>query len=316
MNFKIIIELRKEINNMSLGENLQFLRKRDNITQEQLAEKLEVSRQSVSKWESDTTYPEMDKLLQICQMFHCSVDDMLQKDVSNLYLEDKTNYDSHMNFFSKIISFSVALILLGVASMLFIEGLQIREGLSAVILFIFIVVAVAIIIVVSIQHSDFEKKNPFIENFYTTEEVDTFNKKFSIMIAFGVATILIGIIVLIGAVVIFPEIDGNEPLESILTSVFLLFITVAAAVLVYAGMQKGKYNIDEYNKMHNKDSEEYKQDELVGRICGCIMMIATIIYLICGFVFNMWGVPAIVVFPVGGIGCGIASIIVRSRNRN
>lgn len=42
---------------MSLGENLQFLRKRENMTQEQLAEALEVSRQSVSKWESDSTYP-------------------------------------------------------------------------------------------------------------------------------------------------------------------------------------------------------------------------------------------------------------------
>ena len=41
---------------MSLGQNLQFLRKRDNITQEQLAETLEVSRQSVSKWESDVSH--------------------------------------------------------------------------------------------------------------------------------------------------------------------------------------------------------------------------------------------------------------------
>lgn len=41
---------------MSLGQNLQFLRKQDNITQEQLAEVLEVSRQSVSKWESDVSH--------------------------------------------------------------------------------------------------------------------------------------------------------------------------------------------------------------------------------------------------------------------
>ena len=40
---------------MSLGENLQFLRKKNNITQEQLAEQLDVSRQSVSKWESDSS---------------------------------------------------------------------------------------------------------------------------------------------------------------------------------------------------------------------------------------------------------------------
>ena len=50
---------------MSFGENLQFLRKQKNITQEQLAERLEVSRQSVSKWESSQSYPEMEKLLQI-----------------------------------------------------------------------------------------------------------------------------------------------------------------------------------------------------------------------------------------------------------
>ena len=78
---------------MSLGENLQFLRKRDNITQEQLAEALEVSRQSVSKWESDTSYPEMDKLLQLADFFHCSLDDMVKQDVSSKHIENKGDYD-------------------------------------------------------------------------------------------------------------------------------------------------------------------------------------------------------------------------------
>lgn len=54
---------------MNLGTNLQFLRKRENMTQEQLAEALKVSRQSVSKWESDSTYPETDKLLQLTEMY-------------------------------------------------------------------------------------------------------------------------------------------------------------------------------------------------------------------------------------------------------
>ena len=54
---------------MSLAENLQFLRKQKNITQEQLAEQLEVSRQSVSKWESAQSYPEMEKLLQSAVCF-------------------------------------------------------------------------------------------------------------------------------------------------------------------------------------------------------------------------------------------------------
>ena len=105
---------------MSLGQNLQFLRKRDNITQEQLAETLEVSRQSVSKWESDTSYPEMDKLLQLANLFHCSLDDLIQKDVSTQYVEDKCNYDEFMNQFSKRITLGLGLILGGLTLTLFL----------------------------------------------------------------------------------------------------------------------------------------------------------------------------------------------------
>lgn len=56
---------------MTFGENLQFLRKRANMTQEYLAEKMEVSRQSVSKWESNSAYPETDAILRLCDLFHC-----------------------------------------------------------------------------------------------------------------------------------------------------------------------------------------------------------------------------------------------------
>ena len=59
---------------MSLfGENLQYYRKRDGMTQEQLAERLEVSRQTVSKWEAGTSYAEMEKILQLCDIFSCDM---------------------------------------------------------------------------------------------------------------------------------------------------------------------------------------------------------------------------------------------------
>ena len=59
---------------MSLGDNLKKLRRDTNMSQEQLAEKLNVSRQSVSKWESDIAYPEMDKMLQLCKIFNINID--------------------------------------------------------------------------------------------------------------------------------------------------------------------------------------------------------------------------------------------------
>ena len=67
---------------MTLGEKLARARKENNITQEQLADKLGVSRQSISKWESDIAYPETDKLIRISEMFNCSLDYLLKENIT------------------------------------------------------------------------------------------------------------------------------------------------------------------------------------------------------------------------------------------
>lgn len=67
---------------MKFGENLQKLRKEKGISQEQLAEQLGVTRQSVSKWESGNSYPEMDKIVAICNLFHCDMDVLINKDIA------------------------------------------------------------------------------------------------------------------------------------------------------------------------------------------------------------------------------------------
>ena len=63
---------------MSFGENLQFLRKRAGMTQEELAERLEVTRQSVSKWEGNSAYPEMAALLRLCELFGVDLDTLVR----------------------------------------------------------------------------------------------------------------------------------------------------------------------------------------------------------------------------------------------
>lgn len=68
---------------MSLGKNLQFMRKLYNkMTQEELAEKMQVSRQTVSKWELDAVYPEVDKLLELCELFSVTLDSLLREDMT------------------------------------------------------------------------------------------------------------------------------------------------------------------------------------------------------------------------------------------
>ena len=67
---------------MMFSQNLQYLRKEKNMTQEQLAEKLEVSRQAVSKWEAGAAYPEMDKIFILSDIFSISLDKLLRQDLT------------------------------------------------------------------------------------------------------------------------------------------------------------------------------------------------------------------------------------------
>ena len=63
---------------MNLSENLQNLRKAKGMSQEELAEKLDVSRQAVSKWETGETSPETEKIIMICDVFDCTMDDLIK----------------------------------------------------------------------------------------------------------------------------------------------------------------------------------------------------------------------------------------------
>ena len=65
------------------GDKIAKLRKQNNLTQDQLASLLKVSRQSVSKWESNITYPETDKIIRISQIFDCSIDYLLNDKIED-----------------------------------------------------------------------------------------------------------------------------------------------------------------------------------------------------------------------------------------
>ena len=111
---------------MSFSDNLQVLRKRNNMTQEQLA----VSRQAVSKWESGQSYPEMEKLFIICDMFHCDMDSLVKGDLTLEDQADAAGYDRFMNGFSCRITGSITLILAAVTLMAFLDGLVHSGSLS------------------------------------------------------------------------------------------------------------------------------------------------------------------------------------------
>ena len=117
---------------MSFADNLVYLRQHYGITQEGLAEQLSVSRQTVSKWKAGTNYPEMDKLLQLCDLFHTSLDDLMRGSVHVVKENDTERYDEHMNRFDLSIAAGVACILVGVGLNALLEAFGWPDNLQTV----------------------------------------------------------------------------------------------------------------------------------------------------------------------------------------
>ena len=94
---------------MKLSNNLKNIRKENNLSQEQLAEKLGVSRQAVSKWESGQSYPEMDKVLLICKLFNYNIDELMNENVKevNETKESKVNINKYVEDFFGFITKTV-----------------------------------------------------------------------------------------------------------------------------------------------------------------------------------------------------------------
>lgn len=88
------MEREKEENLMKFGDNLKKLRKAKKMSQEKLAEKMNVSRQSVSKWETGDAYPEMNNLLELCKIFHCRINDLVNDSILDI---DSLDEEIRMN---------------------------------------------------------------------------------------------------------------------------------------------------------------------------------------------------------------------------
>lgn len=87
---------------MELKDKLQELRKNKNLSQEKLAEKLDVSRQAVAKWENGETYPDIDNLISLSDIFNITLDRLLKEDNCMNIIKNSLNYNS-----SELINFLI-----------------------------------------------------------------------------------------------------------------------------------------------------------------------------------------------------------------
>lgn len=290
---------------MAFSDNLQFLRTRQGQTQEQLAEVLEVSRQSVSKWESAQSYPEMDTILRICDLYQVDLDTLLRGSVEDSLVEDTAQYDRFMTGFAKRIAFSVGGIIAAVGLCGLMETQGVSELLTGAFLLLVISIATVVIVASGLQHDNFRKQYPVITDFYTEKEKQAFRQRFIWFIAGGVGAILFGVALLLMFFFVFPE---EEPYESYAVSGFLLIVAGAMISFVYAGITEDKYKIWKYNRDNNPTPEAKKRLGLINTSCAALMTLSAAVYVGLGLALDQWR-TAWWIFAVAGILCGVVSIV-------
>ena len=332
---------------MSFADNLVYLRQQYGVTQEGLAEQLGVSRQTVSKWEAGTNYPEMDKLLALCDLFHTNLDDLMRGSVQVAKDNDTERYERHMNRFDLSMVAGVASILVGVGVQGALEAVHaFSENFATAMFLAFVVGGVMILIMGSLSHSEFKRRNPAIEPRYRADVLDRFSRRFPLMIAGGVGLILLAVIFMVG---MSPD-DGEVMVGGVLVEDFLLLpfmftIALGVGTIMWACLQKSKYDLSELTYIGHrrelgadlpptanvKSPEQVRADRLMGVACGIIMLLALIVFLVWGFVplFNQTGgldgmdkfaikeairggqggfAVSWIAFAVGGILCGIVCL--------
>ena len=294
---------------MSFRDNMQHLRATRNMTQEQLAMLLGVSRQSVSKWEAERAYPEMDKLLKMCGLFECTLDELVTGDLTGRPAngaasippgksqQDVTGYDQAMRVFAWKLPLGISVILASAALALLLSdpGLmpiaEVRSFASA--------------LPASFARGAFRKAHPFVDDFYTADQKSKARTALSTGLVAGIGLLMAGL-----AATIVLQAD-----VWLASATFLAFAAVGVFVIVRSALLGARCNLARYNRaslggMSEEQIEAMGDDGLAERArrakrergtYAAVMLAATAVGLV--LMFTPASRLFLLAWPVGGLAC-------------
>lgn len=329
---------------MILADKIMHLRKKNGWSQEELAGKLGVSRQSVSKWESAVSIPELDKILQLSEIFEVSTDFLLKDDmVEEIYTPGNPAVGEEEAVLRKVtmeeaqaflklrlgsarkMAIGVAACILSPIPLILLPSLAEQQVLSAseesmtTIGLVFLLLAVAaavanfIMLGMKLEKYEYLEKEDFqlaygIEGM-VKERCSAREHDFTMRIACGVVMCIVAVIpILITSILV------QKPL-AVLAAVVGLLVIVAAAVYLFVtvGMERGAYQqllqIGEYTR------EGKAANKVVEQISAAYWCLVTAIYLAYSFWSGDWG-RSWVVWPVAGVLFGAVAGVVHARPQN
>lgn len=330
---------------MILADKIIQLRKKNGWSQEELAEQMGVSRQAVCKWEGAQSVPDLNKIIQLSQLFGVSTDYLLKEEIEEeVYAENlpgniegtegrKVRYISmeEANSFLKVktetagrLALGVFLCILSPVVMFLLAGaaecrmLPITEdaagALGMVVLLLMIAVAVAIFIHVGMQTSQYEYlEKEIIETQYgvtgmVKERKARFRDTYIKYNITGVVLCVLAVLPLFCAELFTP--DGFVAIVALC----LLFFIVALGVvfLIKAGIPWASMNklLQEGEYSAEEKEMRKKTREIVGPIAGVYWLVATAVFLVLGLWGNDWQI-ARVFWPVTGVLFGAVVIVAK-----
>lgn len=317
---------------MTTGEKLSKLRREHGYTQEQLAEVIGVSRQAVSRWESDTAFPETDKLIRLSSMYGCSVDYLLMDKEESIPVESSDAVminDEDAEKFLKLrkeqapyVAGGVLMCILSPVLLILLAGFSesrmfnISEGIAVGAGMTALVLLVAAAVFLFISYGMKTKKYEFMENrsIYVSSRVraevaemkNDYEAVFAKAVAAGTVLCIISVIPLIVA----GAVSAPDFILCALVSLLLVFVGCGVYIIVRSAMIKGSF--DSLLQEGDYSEEEKTVRRKYGVYPGVYWLVITACYLGWSFITGKWEMTWII-WPVAGVLFAALAGIMRAR---
>lgn len=142
---------------MNIGERILKLRKESHLSQEEVANKLNVSRQTISKWETGESNPDFDKIVPLCELFNVSTDELIKgtKEEKGI-IDDNKEYKKKT---AQVLTISIFMYFLAVIWIIFAESLSLlNEEIMVCVFLLICALATCLIIYHFVANSKSEKE--------------------------------------------------------------------------------------------------------------------------------------------------------------
>lgn len=282
------------------SQNLQKIRSEKNLSQEQLADKIGVSRQTISAWESGKASPELDKITAISKLFSVSIDELVGEIKTEASNFDKKEYEKNYSKIALLRASGIFILFSGIAFGAFFFEKGVIAGVG---LMISLAISVPLFILAKntdeLANNKLIKSKKSLENVFADSEIE-FAAKNKILGSILLVSLLF-IAIAIHQIIVYLTNFG----ENLANAIFMLLLGIAVASATYANSVFAKIQNFEDNK-----AENIKTNEKIGFFAAILMLSLTAIFLIYSFISKDWS-SAEILFPIGGIAIGIYAIFVK-----